>query len=124
VARAGQRERFRQEFERMAQVDDAHQVSRVELALQVLGLKARCGQLFQHYAAAIETDEEECDDAENEQCAGEAAYPVEHAWVALEQIAKEAPRGQQRSRPKSCSDAIEEKKSAKRHAVLAGDGRR
>ena len=60
VERAGQREGLRQEFERMAQIDDAHRLSRVELALQVLRLKARGDELFQHYAAAIETDQEEC----------------------------------------------------------------
>src|SRR5271165_5914762 len=51
-------------------------------------------------------------------------HPAEKARIALEQVAKEAARGQKRSRPKYCADAVEEHKSAELHAVLASHGRR
>ena len=50
----------------MAQVDDAHRLSRVELALQVLRLKTRGDQLFEHHPAAIEANQNERNDSSNQ----------------------------------------------------------
>src|SRR5664279_1721930 len=101
-----QREWIGQELKRVAQVDDEYQVALIELALQLFRFQSRSSQFFQDDAAAPKPGHKEAHNAQEEQQAGEAADPVEHLRVVLEQVAKEAPRSQQRAHPEGGANAV------------------
>jgi hypothetical protein len=106
----------------MAQIDDADLLAGVELALQLFGLEARGNEVLEHHPAANKRPMKNAYDAQNQQRAREAADPVEHAGIALEQVAEEPAAGQN-ANPGNGADAVVEQERAKPHAVLAGDGR-
>src|ERR1700722_10669815 len=108
----------------MAQIDDGNNPACFELLFLFFRLKTRCDEALQHHAAANEAANEECYDAKNKQCAGEAADPVENVGIALEQVAKESATGEQHAHPQRRADAVIEQELAKTHAVLPSDGRR
>ena len=113
MQRARQCERVGQQFERVAQVDNKYRLAGVHLAFQFLGLEAGCDKFAQEAATADQAQDEKNDNAEHEQCAGEASHPIQEGGVALDRIPEKPASPQQRADPKERANGKGRARSAR-----------
>src|SRR5580704_13325050 len=104
--RAGQGERIRDQFERMAQVDDVDQLAGVEHLLQFHGFETGGAEFPEEALTPVDPGGEEAENAQNQERSAETTQPIEQAGVFFDEVAEDAAAQEQRTGPSDRANGI------------------